>query len=61
MRRLPRLSVGVGSRMTDGFRNVTVLRGGEVVEQRLRIGGNGEHGVMLGIRARQENADHNRP
>ena len=34
--------------MRDGFWNVDMLRGGEMVEQRLRIRGNGEHGVMLG-------------
>src|SRR5439155_20562083 len=33
---------------TDGFRNGNVLRGGELVEQGLRISGNSEHGVMLG-------------
>ena len=32
--------------MTDRFRNVSVLRGGEMIEQRLRIGRNGEHGMM---------------
>src|SRR5205814_2734842 len=42
------LKNAIGSRVTDRFRNVNVLRGGDLIEQRLRIGGNSEHGMMLG-------------
>ena len=33
--------------MTDRFRNVNVLGGSDLIEQKFRIGGNREHGMML--------------
>src|SRR5439155_5288277 len=41
------VSAGVPSRMRDGFRNVDLIHGHEMFEQRLHIRGNAEHGKML--------------